>query len=995
MARCTLDDLIPSFKVGRVFLEPLGQNYTKYSVQIEGSVRDVVEDEDDGVADYLMTDLFKNSIRMVWIYSRDDSVGNLVNFLKEYQRPTLSVPQSSLPPWAQHFILNTLQEANWLVNYGPNSSTTTLTEKAQDLYKLIFLQNSLQIPWATFGVLTQKFKNDFTLYVTTAAESYANGLIEEGYIYFNNYTNELIENFGAIELDDDGNKVYDFMIPREQFTFENESSVEDCYFHAMLFLDFTDLSTDFNLGLPNVFDPEYNLETLKWRFSAIYGCHILEDKIAASPKVQDFRLSERIEEIIQPHRSTMYDLVLDDVSNRSDKPDVNKSNITTKLFLSYKRGVSYQSFSVPVYTNGIFYINFLKLLRRSTKHGYMYNNIMDMDPTFKESFYQSVNIIKLDIYRVRLDAPQEKVRIADINSTNLQKLPGYRHDSCGFSFDDNGFKHLTFGEYTYEIDLEIVDPIYDIIERHVENLRYGIKTYGNMIDYIHNNAQEYNELRDQLSEKAVIDLGDIEKTTSNSGITYDQHVQSFFDLYQILSGVPIWAIEFTLGLSIALIEQYGTGTAEQERYKEQLMLELLSGQNHLERRKIENRHRIMQDVLFAAEKFFEVRAMNSSSPTTVQSSKELVKYSRVWNVEANPRVVDGGMCHMMNLGASLNGFSLGSYEDRMGLESLKHGGLNTVQTKNLGFMTPDSLDNIPIYETTTFNEIDTFLKLFANIMETQVGNTNLENYREMVATSGNYKFKVQELKNDSGLFESFLHSLGATCTNKDMMSLNTYVGGFKKDREYATGIDDARNKRNGESSGLLQQGRTLFNQDDEEEQTPIEERRQNVKDELALEYIKKEHLIMIMLMSGKGYSILDRESYEQGNHQTLRFKHDFHYPGERQIGKPYPKLFESNVANEYFSMAENGKSNPLDMPLHRFVLDNTFLVYYMSNIDENMKPVWTQLVDLDLARGKMQAIGADRLICKLERYKDSKLFIGQGATSDREILSKYFYLNIA
>jgi len=403
----------------------------------------------------------------------------------------------------------------------------------------------------------------------------------------------------------------------------------------------------------------------------------------------------------------------------------------------------------------------------------------------------------------------------------------------------------------------------------------------------------------------------------------------------------------------------------------------------------------MQDLLFALEKFFEVRAMNSSSPTTVQSSKELVKYSRVWNVEANPRVVDGGMCHMMNLGASLNGFSLGSYEDRMGLESLKHGGLNTVQTKNLGFMTPDSLDNIPIYETTTFNEIDTFLKLFANIMETQVGNTNLENYREMVATSGNYKFKVQELKNDSGLFESFLHSLGATCTNKDMMSLNTYVGGFKKDREYATGIDDARNKRNGESSGLLQQGRTLFNQDDEEEQTPIEERRQNVKDELALEYIKKEHLIMIMLMSGKGYSILDRESYEQGNHQTLRFKHDFHYPGERQIGKPYPKLFESNVANEYFSMAENGKSNPLDMPLHRFVLDNTFLVYYMSNIDENMKPVWTQLVDLDLARGKMQAIGADRLICKLERYKDSKLFIGQGATSDREILSKYFYLNIA
>ena len=81
MARCTLDDLIPSFKVRRVFLEPLMQNYTKYSVQIEGSVIDVIEDEDDGVADYLMTDMFKDNIQMQWIYSRDDSVGKLVNFL--------------------------------------------------------------------------------------------------------------------------------------------------------------------------------------------------------------------------------------------------------------------------------------------------------------------------------------------------------------------------------------------------------------------------------------------------------------------------------------------------------------------------------------------------------------------------------------------------------------------------------------------------------------------------------------------------------------------------------------------------------------------------------------------------------------------------------------------------------------------------------------------------------------------------------------------------
>jgi len=986
MARCTLDDLIPSFKVRRVFLEPLSQNYSKYSVQIEGSVLDVVEDEDDGVADYLMTDLFKNSIRMKWIYSRDDSVGNLVNFLKEYERPTLSVSQLSLPPWAQHFILTMLGDANWLVNYGPNSSTTTLTEKAQYLHEQLFVQNSLQIPWGTFGVLTQKFKDDFVLYIAAAAESLANGLVELGTIYFNSYTNELIQNFGAIKLDDDGNKVYDFMIPRQDLTFENDAHVEQCYFHAMLYLDFTTLSSDLNLGLPNVFDSEYNLETLKWRFSAIYDCHILEDKISASPEVQDFRLSERIEEIIQPHRMSVYDAYLDDVSNRSDNPNINKSGITTKLLLSYKRGISYQSIHIPVYTSGIFYINFMQLLKRNTRHAYMYNNIMSMDPTFKETFYQSLNIIKLDIYRVRTDAPQQKVKIADISSSSLQKLPGYRHDSCGFSFVDVAFRDLTFGEYTYEIDLEIVDPIYDLIEHHVENLKFGIKSQGNMIDYIHNNAQVYNELRDELTLEGMIDLETIATTPSDTGITHIQYLSSFIDLFRIITGCSIESIELPLAIT--------TQSANEIEAKQALLEILDSKTTYMNRRRMENLHRIMQDVLFALEKFFEVRAMNSSSSTTVQSSKELVKYSRVWDVNANPRVVDGGMCHMMSLGASLNGFTMTLYENRMSLEAAKHGGLNTVQAKNLGFMTPDSLDDITIYDSTTMDNIDIFLKLFSNIMETQAGNTNLENYNEMVAQTGNYKFKVRELKNDSGLFESFLHSLGATCTNKDMMSLNTYVGGSQRDRDFITGVDDARNNRDASSSELSQQGRTLFNADDEEEQLPLEERQQNVKEDLAREYIKKEHLIMNMILSGKGYSIMDRESYEQGNSQTIRYKHDFYYPGDRPIGKPYPMLFESNIATEYFNMAENGKNNPLDMPLHRFILDNTFLIYYMSDIDMNMKPVWTQLVDLDLARNKMQIIGADRLICKFERYKNSKFFIGQGATSDREIISKYFYLSV-
>ena len=50
MARCTLDDLVPSIKCNRIFLEPVsslstdgGINYGEYDVVVDASVRDIVD----------------------------------------------------------------------------------------------------------------------------------------------------------------------------------------------------------------------------------------------------------------------------------------------------------------------------------------------------------------------------------------------------------------------------------------------------------------------------------------------------------------------------------------------------------------------------------------------------------------------------------------------------------------------------------------------------------------------------------------------------------------------------------------------------------------------------------------------------------------------------------------------------------------------------------------------------------------------------------------
>ena len=280
MASCTLDDLVPSIKCNRIFLEPLASSYTEYDVKIEASVYDSIQD-DAGIADYLLSDTFKQNISAMFVFSRDDTVKNYHEFLKS----------SGLKLELQSFIFTSTFGS--MIGTGYNG--------ANYYNDLVNGFGSNVIPTSSI-VKTLLFTNTLIqMYDLVKTSDYSAKII-----YFRNYTNELIESYGARTLDEDGNIIYDLMIPREDLIFSNPTDVKNCYLHAASYFDTDQLVGNVQIPL--------NSDTISFFYKEVHECHILKDKRAASPKVQDFRVNERIAEIIRPDRISTYDQIIDEVS---------------------------------------------------------------------------------------------------------------------------------------------------------------------------------------------------------------------------------------------------------------------------------------------------------------------------------------------------------------------------------------------------------------------------------------------------------------------------------------------------------------------------------------------------------------------------------------------------------------------------------------------------------------------------------------------------------
>ena len=919
MAACTLDDLVPSFKCNRIFLEPTTGNYEEYQVMIDASVLDTIVDT-GGIADYLLSDTFKDNVCLLVFFSRDETIKSFVDFLDSYTEVGLTRAKQSLI-----FVYMTQRS-----NMGFSDDFDASYQEFLDYHPSVFGSTSV--------VNSSQFIDALGDHYLALQNAHQNGMIEIKPIFFNSYSNDLIENYGDVTLDEDGNKFYDLKIPKEDLVFTNSVDVELCYAHSVCFFDANQLIDGVQIQM--------NSDTIEFFYKNIDECHILEDRRAATGIVQDFRLTERIQEIIRPDRISVYDQVIDQVSLVSGEQSPLNSGITSDMYSSYV----YVD-GDKIRTHNRFYLNISELCRRNSSVRFIYDNLFRLNISGVLSDFE---ILSTRIYRVRKDTGEYlPLQGSDIELSS-QKINKY---TTYYEFADIGFGDINDGKYTYKVEFDFIDPMFLFVEKFIEPAKSLLSKYNLAISYIHNNPQNYNELRDELNNQAQSDLRQIFPLDESAFL--ERLMTSI--LFQALTGV-----------SPAQIMNVS---------EEANMFDV----SFFERRSLENAKRIIEDLLFAASRYFSIAAINNESANAAKNQSRVLTYSRTWDVNVSPEAFYYGLVAAFPLDTTK--LTELEYESRMDLEKQNHKVTINVSSKNLGFVTPSFLSGIDPYSGDDL--IKKYLNIFANILERRdVVEDELVNTLLSTNPEG-YNGTVNELKNGSGMFESFLATLGGTIENNTIDSIDTKIDIPRtKKKKYSAGIDNGENLANTISSNF---GRLEVITDDDLEK--IEEKRNEVKQDIFLEKVKIEDIVMRMLINRDGYSMLDRKTFIQGEKNSRSFDYNFNY-FSNVVGKPHPVLHFKT--EKYFRGAENGKGSETSMPLSRFILDNTFMVFYLAGFDENMNADWRQLANIEnarsIARNSDNETGG--VLCKLKRFQNSKIQIGQGSTSDREILSRYFYLKL-
>ena len=923
MAACTLDDLVPSFKCNRIFLESATGNYEEYQVMIDASVLDTVVDE-GGIADYLLSDTFKDNVVLSVVFSRDETIKNFVDFLDSNWNP---VNKTGLSPAKQSLIFYsfTVQAA---IGYLDNFDV--VYQEFMNYYSDVFPSTSL-------------FRNNF--FIDELGEQYSamkkanrDGLLEIKNISFGNYSNDLIENYGNIIFDEDGNRFYDLKIPKEDLVFTNGADVEMCYAHSVCYFDATSVIDGVQIPV--------NSDTIEFFFKDIDECHILEDAIAASSIVQDFRSVERIQEIIRPHRISDYDQIIDQVSLVTGDQSPLNSGITSDMYSSYVYNDNNE-----IRTHNRFYLNIRELCRRNSNVKFIYDNLLAANSNAVLSDFEVLNT---RVYRVRKDTNEiTPLQGADVSISSAK----ITNDILYYQISDIGFENLTDGEYTYKLEIDFLDPIYITSEKFIEPVKSLLSRFNQAITYIHNNPQNYNELRDELNAQAQSDLRQIFLPGS------DLFIQAFAteELFRALTG----SLYSTLSNSEGFTD--------------------ISDISTFERRKLENMKRVLEDLLFAASRYFSMAVIKNDSTNAAKNQNKVLTYSRTWNVKMSPDAFNYGVLAIVP--PTTIELSESEYKARMNLEKQNHNVPISTDSENLGFATPAFLSGIDVFSSE--NALMKHLNIYANILER--GDIVEDELTSALLNSNpeGYNGTLNEIKNGSGMFESFLETLGGTVDNNTIDSIDTKIDIPRvSKKKYSAGIDNGENLENSVQSNY---GRLEVITDDDLEL--IEEKRDEIKQSIFIEKVKIEDVVMRMLVNRDGYSILDRKTFIQGDKNSRSFRYNFNYPSN-VAGKPHPILHRST--EKYFRYAQNGKGSEYQMPLSRFILDNTFMVFYLAGLDENMNPDWRQLTNIQNAKSIASSSSNETrgVLCKFKRFQNSKIQIGQGSTSDREILSRYFYLKL-
>ena len=993
MARCTLDDLVPSIKCNRIFLEPVsslstdgGVNYGEYDVVVDASVRDIVDPE-SGIAEYMLSDFFRNNVVISVIHTRNRTIKGIYDYLN-------SITLLTEPEKAYLF-----QNILMIINVWKAASGTGEDKVASAIFSLQTALNSLAADIPSAYSLNDVF---YSRIRALMVQVFDNPDYEARSFRFSEFTTQEVATAADKMLDPDGNIYYDVKIPLSTMTFTNSVNVQDCYLFMIPFFDienaFQERAFDVSPGsIP------LNSDTIGYYYKGIDFCPVLESKRAAGTNIQDFRITERVSEIIRQDRISVYDNAIDQIALLSTEFNPDNSSITSELYTSYMMNLD-----GGIHLENYFYFGMSNMLRRKSRLAFMYHNIIhaaSLYPILSPLVDQFAstralidNMLRIRIHRVRIDAPEAPVLVLDkiANSPSTSGVGSYEIVGNQISnaqlirFTDTDFRKLTYGEYTYKIEIDLKDPMVMLLRSFSVLAKACLSRLSTAINYIHNNATEYNEVRDEISEegKTYLNtlLNDLAFTNGYGGVNA---------LVIAMTGETLESIAFR---DIAQIYDSG-GFIDENNYFTYAPFDQLDS---IQRRKIENLHRIVDDILFQAGKFTNLEnetVGNYESVVNNKSASENLLYSRIWNskIKANldhRKMITLTRNQYVSLDAAGTNGMIGEYS----FEFLKHVTSDVSGIDTMNFLTPRKIGNTDIVfnwfsvsgELADLASMEQAVMIAEAVvnkpehMQAEIYNTVFQ-----IAQGDSFDSKITELRNNKGFFENILHNLGGTITNKTANNINTSFTEQGMTLR-AVGIDGGQN--------TIDVADFIYPEVESELQD-VEIQRSLALGQLTLEVAKTENLAMDALLDKDGYRLLDRKELTQGNAEGTRFKGymPYEYFLFQSEGKPRPRLLP-NLFLTYYSLAQadTKEVHPYKIMGSRFIVDNTFLVMYLDGFDDDMNPQWKELIYKDINDGTLATGGKDVVLCKLERYKLCLPYMktGQGSSADLEITNKYFYLQL-
>jgi len=1087
MARCTLDDLVPRIRCNKITLEPVrnvgtdnGVNYGEYEVHIDASVYDIIDQHDEGaLSNFLLSDTFRRNVYFYGLFSRDMAVKNFVDFLRSKR----GLKQSQLAYLFQNVvelvdgILKDPVHKNWFydnkigtleliamqsnselsnLSVNPFTSSTgfhmglsagapfyaNIRDRITEFYNKLPTQSggfsvTSSVVGQTIRLAVQMVYSDME-YISFRFDQ----VLTQEVLNFNSgiYTESgAPTSSGVRKLDDDGNVYYDFKIGTNIPAYTNGVDVSNCYFHSSTNLDMEQNLLDKGVVLPAGGIP-LDYDTIDFIYNGIDECPILRNKRPASGLVQDFRISERISEIIRSDRINLFDDAIDKISLLTTEATLNEdglplreNGLTSQLFVNYQ----FEPGIYRVFTKGYFYFDILKFLRRKSQLNFLYESFSEQSilgltenltatTTIENTIPTDVitpylKMPQMDIYRVRVDEeePRELIK-TKVDIQEIGQPIGASNYAQLYKFVDKDFEHLTDGEYVYEIELTIKDPIIDTVRFYAGFLKHMISVLRECEEYIHNNAGEYNELRDELSENAkayiIGRLNNPVFKASHSAFEILFRMFTGYSLYDVAANDLSNNINFNLELWTEFVDHFNsTGEYEWSLFPIDIsgynIGSWLTDQNKLNRRAIENLHRIANDIDFGISRFVDTSSVTeyalyslSSNPNIgTRASSELLYYKRRWRHSPVKAALDYRTMLTIN-STQQEEYDASLFAAQYELETLKHTQQGTPipgpMLQQMNFLTPARVGAHQV-KFNSFSGIigaatETYIKVIDATLRKPDVMLSEANAGIYSFSGGGYEGGVENLKNDSGVFETTLFEYGVTVKNLNAAAIETDIELEFLPLTPTFGIDFGRNSPE-DRSEIVEANQQQM----QEALEQLQADRSVVINSLFAEKIKKEDLVMNILVDKGAHHILDRRKIvtQSGDNEHKFEGFDaFEFASTFLNGsKPYPKLLNPLLIR-YYSLANDSThiEHAMRIMAARFIVDNTFLVFYLDALDEDLAPVWKELTAAALGSSSLRNAGtnATKILCKLERFRmrGTDMSIGHGATSELEITNKYFYL---